>query len=188
MKSTGLLDKHKMIIMRCLAAYDRWCSDRVEGVLVWLEEWISLSQKWAERGLLAVYVGAYLSTVDWTSVLVGSTRVLGQVLGLAVVAFMMWRMHRRPAMRRGLYKNDSFGCMRVCVQAMIVLVIAAALVGGRGPQKWCVSTAQLSFLIFYYLVDIGSTGQRGRKCKIAWAELKKLFGTEWMPKPLMAPH
>lgn len=36
--------------MKWLIDYDAWFFHRVEGLLKWLDEWLSISQKYAERG------------------------------------------------------------------------------------------------------------------------------------------
>ncbi len=42
--------------MNFLVAYDAWCVDKVEAFLLWIEEWLSISQKEAEKSIIALYL------------------------------------------------------------------------------------------------------------------------------------
>jgi hypothetical protein len=52
----------------------------------------------------------------------------------------------------------------------------------------CTAIAQIVYLVFFYAADIRSDGTPGRRRKLALAELKKLFGAAWIPKPALEPE
>ena len=72
----------------------------------------------------------------------------------------------------------------------LFLIFLAGDFYGMPPHRFVdftCGTAQLVYLVFFYMTDIASNGERGRKRKLALAELKKLFGAEWIPKPVTVP-
>lgn len=171
--------------MRFLIAYDAWFAGRVETLLVWLEEWLSISQKVAERGMIALYLVLIQVPPVRASWFLGFRIAFGMW-----VAFVMGWQHRRPAAMRGSAKHyPSMGASRAVMQ--IVLLWLAGVLFLAPPHRVydiAVGAAQIVYLVFFYMTDIASNGERGRRRKLALAELKKLFGTEWLPKPLPVPQ
>jgi hypothetical protein len=171
-------------VLKVLAAGDTWFNDRVEGMLVWLEEWLSISQKWAERGTMVLYLMMIFMPPHWSLIWIGAKIAL--VLFLAT---MMWALHRKPAAaRRLMYRDPLFGPVRGAVGIFLLLIGISCFVST--PHQFnakAVGIAQMVYLVFFYMTDISSDGQPGRRRKLALAELKKLFGTEWLPKPVTTP-
>jgi hypothetical protein len=170
--------------MSLIVAYDNWCIDHLEALLRWLEEWLSISQKRTEQGMILLYIAL---TMAQTKTSIASAAV--SAIGAGAIGMVMWYLHRRPAAVRGIQKGWwPNALVRVLIQMLFALFITSILV--RPPHHWgdwANAAAQLDYLIYFYVTDINSGGQRGRKRKLAWAELKKLFGTEWMPKPASEP-
>jgi hypothetical protein len=178
-----------MIRLICwLVAYDEWFAGRVETLLKWLEEWLSISQKYAERGMIALY----LALMELQPSVKGTIWL--RAGGAILMSYVLWWMHRRPLTNRGTTKRYPFAAVsRVLIQAFLLLVAADFFAFyffalPHRPSVIGTGTAQIVYLVFIYMTDIASNGDRGRRRKLAWAELKKLFGTEWIPKPLPVPQ
>lgn len=169
--------------MELLVAYDRWCEGRVRALLLFLEELFSISQKHAERGMIAFYLVLVASPPYRTKM---SFPI--QMCGACLVASLMWVQHRRPEALRERARLDPtvYACARIIIQFLFGSLFVFDLVS---PDRAIAAAAsQAVYLIFYYMIDITSNGERGRRRKLAWAKIKELFGTEWMPKPAMAPQ
>lgn len=164
-----------------MTAYDDWIYRRVEATLLWLEEWLSVSQKTVERTLLVVYLGLYLMAVHYRYRFPASIHACFAL----TISYFMWNVHRVPtATRRGILMPPGYKRMRVLMQAFSVFI--GTLFIASGPHdytNYMWGTAQVFFMLFWYVCSVGSNGERGRRRKLAWAELKKMFGTEWIPKP-----
>jgi hypothetical protein len=172
-------------IMKIMAAGDTWLEGRVEALLLWLEEWFSVSQKWAERGTMAVYIALILVPRSL------EPAQIGLKLGLALlVGSMMWFLHRKPeAVRRLARRDPMFGVVRAVIAAFMVFLSAEiALMPPHNTATAASGLAQVVYLVFFYMTDITSGGECGRKRKLALEELKKMFGDlAWIPKPAQVP-
>ena len=171
-----------------LVAYDEWFAGRVEALLKWLEEWLSISQKYAERGMIILY----LALMELQPSVKGTIWLRA---GIVILMFcVLWWLHRRPFANRGTTKRYPFAAVsRVLIQAFLLLVAADFFVFyffalPHSPSLIGTGAAQIVYLVFIYMTDIASNGERGRRRRLAWEELKKLFGTEWIPKPLPVPQ
>ena len=170
--------------MRFLIAYDAWCIGRVEALLLWLEEWLSISQKQVERGLIVLYMLLIMVPSSWALGI-----VIVRIFVAISVGMMMWWLHRQPAAYREMGKRNALMAVaRVIIQAFLGFLAAILFI--LPPHRlidYATGAAQVVYLVFYYMTDIHSGGERGRRRKLAWAELKKLFGTEWIPRPAPGP-
>lgn len=172
--------------MELLVAYDRWCEGRVRAFLLLLEEWLSISQKYAERGMIVLYVTLLAGPSHPTEL---SFPVWLSVALLAAPS--MWFLHRRPdAMREcGKFLRKIHACFRVGLQFFSGAIAIFELTTWAHTQRDIpAAAAQVTYLVFYYMIDIASKGKPGRRRKLAWAKLKELFGTEWIPKPVVVPQ
>jgi hypothetical protein len=168
--------------MFLLIAYDAWFAGRVESLLKWLDAWLSISQRSAERAMIVIYAAFMLRSSG------GDVKVIGfAALGAFLVGYLMWILHRRPAAMRNSYKrNRSFGWVRATAQLFLFL-LAAWPFSGWTETAWS-ATRQALYVVFWYSTDISFDGDRGRKRKLALAELKRMFGAEWIAKPLPLPR
>jgi len=165
--------------MQVLLAYDQWCYAKIEGLLVWLEEWFSISQKTIEQAIITLYVFLVIISCSRTDI------TLGCLLGL-FSGSSMWVLHLRSVESRYASQKSPLGAMfRAFLQGWVVWL--DFLILGVSPHHWQDipnALAQILFLIFFYMIDICSWGQKGRRRKLALAELKKMFGVIWVPKPI----
>ena len=174
-----------------LALYDKWCQARVKAWLEWLEEWFSISQKNAERGMIVLYLVLMIAPIlirkeTWSVMLVG-------VVAYAIIVRWMWEWHRTPAAARGRYDQSSaLRVVRAGVQMFLLFVTFVDVIFVESPPRrltdYLSGAGQIVYIAIYYATDIASNGKRGRRRKLAMAELKKLFGTEWIPKSLPVPQ
>jgi|GEM_PF-2219376 archaellum biogenesis protein FlaJ (TadC family) len=171
--------------MKWLIDYDAWFFHRVEGLLKWLDEWLSISQKYAERGMIALYLVLTLPPAKWTLSL-----VLVKIICALSLGTLMWMLHKRPAAVRKYTQRSRFEAVnRIILQGVFGVILVAVLFAP--PYQWTdvpTALAQVVYVVFFYATDITSDGERGRRRKAALAELKKMFGTEWIPKPLLVPR
>jgi hypothetical protein len=171
--------------MEWLIDYDAWFFHRVEGLLKWLDEWLSISQKYAERGMIALYLVLTLPPAKWTLSL-----VLVKIICALSIGTLMWMLHKRPAVVRKYTQRSRFEAVNRIILQGVFGVMAAAVLFAL-PHQWTdvpTALAQVVYVVFFYATDITSDGERGRRRKAALAELKKMFGTEWIPKPLLVPR
>lgn len=159
-------------IIKALITGDAWFNGRVERLLKALEEWFSISQKWAERSTLILYVVLIIVPEKLNLYEIGGKAFLA--LWLALIT---WHLHRRPESMRNLaQRNSMYRAMRAAVG--MFLIFLASLLYGMPPHHlsgYTGGTAQLVYLVFFYMTDITSNGERGRKRKLALAELKKIW-------------
>jgi hypothetical protein len=172
--------------MRLLHAYDEWCYKRLEAILLWMEEWFSISQSAVEQFLILLYVILELagSIYDVHSFLhhrYGLTAAVALSMGT-----MMYFLHRRPpAFRQISRQNIVSFYMRVFLQVFVVeFSILNALLPLHQLGTYLTSLQYYVWTVFFYIMDISSNGTPGRRRKLALAKLKELFGTSWVPKPV----
>ena len=171
--------------MKWLIDYDAWFFHSVEALLKWLDEWLSISQKCAERGMIVLYVLLTMTPPKWTLIV-----IMVKIVSAVMIGILMWSIHRRPASIRKYVQRSHFESKnRLITQGIFGLLIVGILF--EPPHYWTdvlMAVAQVVYVVFFYATDITSDGERGRRRKAALAELKKMFGTEWIPKPLLEPR
>lgn len=171
--------------MYWISHYDQWCFHRVEALMLWLEEWLSISQERAEQGMIALYIFLYLIPSDWKLDI-----LLVKIACSFSMGGLMWGLHRRPAAVRKLWQRSRFyPGVRIVLQVIFVCIAGFELLAT--PHRWTdllLSFSQIVYLVFYYATDMTSDGERGRRRKLVLAELKKMCGTEWIPKFVPMPR
>jgi hypothetical protein len=171
--------------MKWLIDYDAWFFHSVEALLKWLDEWLSISQKYAERGMIVLYVLLTMTPPKWTLIV-----IMVKIVSAVMVVTLMWSIHRRPSSIRKYVQRSHFESKnRLIMQGIFGLLMVGILF--VPPHQWTdvlMAVAQVVYVVFFYATDITSDGERGRRRKAALAELKKMFGTEWIPKPLLVPR
>ena len=147
--------------MGLLIAYDRWCEDRVRALLVFLDEWLSISQKNAERGLIALY-NMLVFLAEPRSVSGFAVRMFVML----AIGTAMWQLHRRPeALRRREYLSPFHAALRVFLQAFLGGLAIIDLLPPHAAST--IAMAQVVYLIFFYMTNITSNGERGQRRKLA---------------------
>lgn len=172
-------------IVYWLIVYDMWCEGRVKALLTWLQEWFSISQKHIEEGMIVLYMGLLMPSWKWKL----PWLCVNIFIALFVGSTMIW-LHRKPETSRGTAKYyPELRVLRVMFQAICLLLCSVFLLAPphRITDRYC-AIAQIVYLVFFYMTDINSNGKPGRRRKLALAELKKLFGAAWIPKPALEPE
>lgn len=169
--------------MRILYAYDQWCLAKLETFLVWLEEWFSIPQKTVERALIVIYLAIFV--LPPSNHARSATFICAFCLG-----YMMWILHQRPqAVRFLTRRNKTSAILRLSFQFWCGFVVFRCLLSlFHRLDDITNAILVIDYLIFFYMIDLNSEGTPGRRRKLALAELKKLFGTEWIPEPAPIPQ
>ena len=81
----------KLYILYWLIVYDAWCEGRMKALLIWLEEWFSISQKHIEEGMIVLYQGLLMPSWKWKLPWLG----VNIFSALFIVSTMIW-LHRKP--------------------------------------------------------------------------------------------
>ena len=169
--------------MQVLLAYDRWCFARIQRLLVWLEEWFSLSQKTVEQAIIIFYLFLVILSCFRLNL------IFNCFIGLLLAA-TMWFLHLRPIETRyASQKSIASAMLRLALQFWAIIL--DFLILSKPPHDWQDipnALAQILYIVFFYMIDICSWGQKGRRRKLALAELKKMFGATWIPKPVPVPE
>jgi hypothetical protein len=135
--------------------------------------------------MIALYLVLTLPPAKWTLSL-----VLVKIICALSIGTLMWMLHKRPAVVRKYTQRSRFEAVNRIILQGVFGVMAAAVLFAL-PHQWTdvpTALAQVVYVVFFYATDITSDGERGRRRKAALAELKKMFGTEWIPKPLLVPR
>lgn len=160
-----------------IVSYDLYWLRGVIVLLLWLEEWLGISQTTAERAMIVVYIAItnfdHTRWGDFDQARWGVSLISG---------IMMWLMH--------ISAHREPPSVFVCVirgSLQIVLLLAVVLSTLLAPHRWtdvAVISAHLVFMVFWYSTAFRSNGQRGRRRKLALDKLKALFGDlGWLPAP-----
>lgn len=175
-------------ILYWLIVYDMWCEGWVKALLLWLEEWFSISQKHVEEGMIVLYLALQMAAAPWTTRRL-SLLGLNIAMWIFVVGTMIW-LHRKPAARRGMPKYfPELRLLRVMLQVIIFGMAGISFVfPPHRASDIGIGIAQILYLVFFYMTDTNSNGKPGQRRNLALAELKKLFGTAWIPKPELEPQ
>lgn len=183
--SEDIIADMKLRILYWLIVYDMWCEDRVKALLLWLEEWFSISQKRVEEGMIVLYLALEMAGARWTLSMLG----INIATWLFAGGTMIW-LHRKPDARRGGAKCYlELRLLRISFQ--VIVFFLAGILFFLPPHRASdigLGVAQIVYLVFFYMTDISSNGTPGRRRKLALAELKKLFGAAWIPKPALEPQ
>jgi hypothetical protein len=162
-------------LLSILESYDSWCLAHMESTLCWLEEWLSISQRATEITLLSAYV-----VFDSLSSLWGVAFSIFNGTILAVFIFS------DATQRRSLRSSWLFPRM-ISQVVFLSLNVPGAFYPPIHLRDIAFCAAYLSLLLFYYSIAISSSGERGRKRKLAAKKLKELFAG-WVPEPLPPPE
>ena len=84
-----------------IVRYDQWIFHLLEALLLWLEEWFSISQKRAEQGMILLYVLLYMPSPFWNFIVIPA-----KFLCAGSVGYFMWTLHRRPDFVRKSSRED----------------------------------------------------------------------------------
>jgi hypothetical protein len=167
--------------MNPIITYDAWLREKVADALDWIYEWLAVSQKMIERGLIGVYATASAVLV-FVSVKEKQLHILppwGWMLMQLVMIAILVSYHRDPsAVRRVKHLSKSSCMMRMYWQYIAVIVFL--------PPYHLFDIALIvldpTWLVFLYVVAANCDGERGRRAKLAWSKLKELF--TWLPDPV----
>ena len=155
----------------------------MRATLLWLEEWLSLSQSQVERALIFIYSVLSLEMSY-------SRASTPDTLLILIVVFTMWNMHRTPDVIRMGRTDRGWSVIRCLVQMWIGIAIAlclATITKQNVPGSTGNLIRQIDYTLFIFSISVSTKGDPGRRRRLAWDKIKELFGTEWIPKPIRTP-
>lgn len=135
--------------MGLLVDYDRWCENRVRALLLLLEEWLSISQKYVERGMILLYLVLVNAPPNPVKM-----NLYTRLFSATFVAYLMWTLHRRPEALRERSKwmpAKMHACMRLTLQSVLGFVIVLEMTDAR--HHGTIIASQIVYGIFYYMTD-----------------------------------
>jgi hypothetical protein len=176
--------------MNWIILYDQWIFHRLEVLLLWLEEWFSISQKRAEQSMIVLYLLLNIPSLYIPSPILSFILIPFKIICVGSVGCVMWILHQRPDFVRKSAREGQFDAvLRIVVQILFGTIAGFTLF--LVPHRWAdlsQALAQLLYAVFFYVTNITSNGKPGRRRKMALADLKKMFGFEWIPKPIPVPQ
>jgi hypothetical protein len=148
---------------------------------VFLIEWLSFTRRGIERSMIAIY---FLCMMAF-HIAPPSGHLWFGLAVYGLVAFGMWLEHKRDnrsrifkmMMREWVIGRISFAAFNVAnsLGFLYAFPFLIALLACTGLGMW---------ILLQYSTSLPDGDEvPGRRRKIAAAELKKLFGTSWMPAP-----
>jgi len=171
--------------------YDHWCLGNTRATLLWIEEWLSLSQRRIEYMMILFYgFTAGISVVVSAIRPYGSSLVGMSIFMFALIVWSMFRMSNVPDVVRKHRSNDDISLIRLALQILMWGAVVWEVVVFHRTHAPIVDLAEparnVDYVLFVYSISVSTKGEKGRRRKLALEKLKELFGTDWMPKPLGA--
>lgn len=160
---------------------DAWLIARTEDVLLFLNEWLSIS--WAQTSVALIAFkfigeGYYdLHSHRW-----------GLIFVDALYAGWQFLIHTEPETTRvARLRGYEWSSLRVSMMLISVMMWIGIMFPPRVPSLWIVCAALTSVGVWFIVIACGEAGIRGRKRKAAMSKIKELFGTEWIPDSVQIP-
>jgi len=151
---------------------------KVRATLLWLEEWLSLSQNEVEKVMMFIYL------------ICGIMNSVGSIDNISIMfmGWIMYSLHKNPDVNRaGIEHSPIAATGRPLVQIWTLCMIVTYLVPPIRTKDVIASIQVVDYLLFSYLVSVSTKGDPGRRRKLAWSKIKELFGTKWLPEPIEQP-
>ena len=169
-----------------LVLLDVWVLQRVRLGVEWCVEWVGVSQRWIERGLIAGFVASrvLMQMLDRTS---GSApRWLDAVVTVLLLLFLGW-LHRVEGRDRALrlWAGDGF-FMRIWMLLVVPLLRLPLVWLPGSEQQYCIDGSNVCFTLALYVMAYPHGGEPGKRRRAKVAAWKESFGRQWMPEGVKA--
>ena len=150
-------------------------------VLVWLVEWLSVSQRKLER----VVIFSYLITEPVYLRMKPASSMWFVVLVEIIWGALLFGWHRHTDKERWqrLLAADGSG-LRVFYLACWLLLLASLYPARHEAWVFVEAFASGLRLAALYFTSLPESGQPGRRRRLALDKVKAMFGTSWMPQPV----
>lgn len=168
--------------MNLLLRVDNWWIARMEAVLRWLNEWLSIS--WQQVAWALLIVAAVSNWIpDWHGH--RWALLMLDLLWPAAIALTI----RLPARSRvaGLRLPLFIGMRCGFVAGTAIGAAELHWLLPLWSGNWLLLLADVFGALLLIVLACGDTGERGRKRKAALAKLKEWFGTGWIVAPEPRP-
>lgn len=164
--------------------YDLWCLFQLKRALIWIEEWFSICQKRVEQALIVIYFLTVIPGPFRKSYHLQGTLLAGLCVLLGAI---FWQWHRKPAaLRMAMVAIPQLCIGRVLIIQLFLVGfdIAIHLTAKITVFDILEMVRQTTYALIVYVTTISTHGEPGRRRKLALEELKKMFGTDWIPRPV----
>jgi hypothetical protein len=162
---------------------DEFLCHMAESVVVFLEEWLSVSQRQIEWSLIGAYIciGAFGNYhgrfyVFMLTIHLAANTIAGYCMALTGRLRQTTLFYHRYEVSSRL--------VRMATTSAMALIIPLQFIR---PIHWGIdianATAAAVFIAFFFVIAVVRTGRRGRRRKLALAKLKSLFGGIQIPQP-----
>lgn len=164
---------------------DEFIIEQVGNLVQLMQDWLFLSQKWIERGVLALFVLICLASVV---MLVMAGHPIGLEIGIDIFIFIgMLLEYHQPKTERAL-RRVGYPLLRIIWIASGLLIFGTNLYPTQATNYmhiyYCLGTLwALTRILMAYITILDIDGERGKAAKLSWEKLKELFGTSWVPQP-----
>ena len=168
-----------------LREIDDFVIEQLDKAVSFIEEWLFLSQKWLERGVLGMFLA--LSCVDVFLLTIAKHNVGWEVFADIVLFISMVAEHKQTKAGRTVRRTDGLS-FRMAWFFMFGLFFIRSLITTRpmGAMYLYSLLTPTWFgirLLMSYVTILDIEGLRGKAARLSWEKLKKLFGTSWVPAP-----
>lgn len=173
-------------MLQSIRSVDNFVIEQFDKAVKFLHDWLFISQKWLERGVMIFCL------LD-VGLLLKAHHTLGWEIFADVILFIgMWVEYREPKTARTLRRATGvFGrvyWLFLCLFFGAANILSNYLGTENGNRYiylydtltplWCVARVLMS-----YITVLDVDGERGKAAKLSWQKLKELFGVEWVPQP-----
>lgn len=161
-----------------MLAIDNFLIRITKSVLDFLNDWLSISQKQVEKFLIGVFAVLLVPIV-----VTGASKIMMIFFGimLPIILIGMFTRHSLTASLRNKWRIENYG-YRVFNTLLVIVFGADFAVTSFHNFIWF--AAFMALIIFDYTIVCVIDGERGRKRKMTLNEITKMFGTEWIEKPI----
>jgi hypothetical protein len=161
-----------------------------EQSVKFIEEWLSISQKWLERIVIAIFVIAGLIQLYLVSIQ-NNPYNKPWMVAFYIIMFLyaMMQEHRLPEATRKLTRITGFIVRMFWIGVMIATGLSPFFVSIGNDKVAVLYSVADTFAMgargaMIYITVANIDGHRGKAAQMAWNKIKELFGTSWIPQPI----
>jgi hypothetical protein len=167
---------------------DDFVIDRFDGTVQFAQDWLFLSQRQIERGVMILYV--LISLLSISLLVLAKHTFTIEIFADSFLFLGMWFEYKQSSRARTLRRISQWG-NRICWLVCWLFIFGVSICPTPTPATRYMHIyyvlgpiwAGLRTMMTYITV-LDVDGVRGRAAKLSWEKLKELFGTTpWVPQP-----
>lgn len=165
---------------------DDFVIEQFDKAVRFIEEWLFLSQKWVERGVMGLF--AIVSLVDVFLLVMAKHEVGWEIFADVILLIGMWIEHRQTKTERTL-RRVSGHMSRVFWLILCLFLFVINVLPHQMDNQYLYIYNLLTPVwggvraLMSYVTVLDIEGLRGKAAKLSWEKLKELFSTAWVPQP-----